>query len=673
MTGPAFDRVLDALRADGRQVKMEGTGKARSSCPGHGGTGPNMTIMDTAERVNMFCHSHGCSTDDIMAGLNLTWQDRYHSDDRENVASYTYDNGRHVFRKRAGQKQFRQANTEAPPQLYRLAKVVEAVKAGGIIYLVEGESDVHALEAAGQVATTAPQGAGNFHKVDVAPLRGAVVAAIVDRDESGDKWARAVWSKLAGVAQSVWFGRAVEGKDASDHLTAGHGVDDFEDYPTDDFPDAGQQADDGDPEGDATGGDSPGNDGRRLRLTSAAGIKPRRVRWLLSGRFALGTLGILAGREGLGKSTLCYSFVAQVTRGEMRGEFQGQPKSVIIAATEDSWEHTIVPRLIAAGADLNRAYRIDVTNNGLPVGLVLPNDLVQLEDEARRVDAAMLLLDPLTSRLNGKLDTHKDAEVRQALEPLVALADRVGMFVLGIMHFNKSGSTDPLALVMGSKAFTAVARSVHSVVRDPDDDTERRRLFGTPKNNLGRDDLPSLGFEIESFGVPTDDGTAWTSRLVWTGEVDTTIADAVRNAAADGDDRTATQEAAGWLEDYLADKGEADSADVKKAAHAAGHSERTLQRARQKLRVSTRSDGFPRRSYWSLPTSGATRPRDHGTTGTTGTTGGPVPGGEYFNPTTTRGYGTTEGFDPSCASRASGATQTGTGTTRGGTTEGTGV
>ena len=67
------------------------------------------------------------------------------------------------------------------------------------------------------------------------------------------------------------------------------------------------------------------------------------------------------------------------------------------------------------------------------------------------------------SRLSDRIDTHRDAEVRLALEPLAALANRAGMSVLGIIHHNKSGSTDPLQVIMGSRAFTAVARSVHTV------------------------------------------------------------------------------------------------------------------------------------------------------------------------------------------------------------------
>jgi hypothetical protein len=103
------------------------------------------------------------------------------------------------------------------------------------------------------------------------------------------------------------------------------------------------------------------------------------------------------------------------------------------------------------------------------------------------------------SRLEDNLDSHKDGEVRRALEPLAGVADKTRMAVLGLIHHNKGGSTDPLQLVMASKAFTAVARSVHTVVPDPDDDTDTRRVFGTSKNNLGRANLPSLTFTVNEY------------------------------------------------------------------------------------------------------------------------------------------------------------------------------
>jgi len=340
---------------------------------------------------------------------------------------------------------------------------------------------------------------------------------------------------------------------------------------------------------------------RRLVLVAADSIKPRPVFWLWTGRLALGTLGLLAGREGLGKSTLGYWTAARVTRGELEGTYQGVPKSVLVCATEDSWEHTIVPRLMAAGADLARVFRVEVLNAlDIHVGLSLPRDLIALERAAGETDAALLLLDPLMSRL-GDLDTHRDAEVRQALEPLVAIADRTGMAALGVIHHNKSGSTDPLQVVMGSKAFTAVARSVHTVVPDPDDESDTRRLFGTPKNNLGRTDLPTLSFTIEGHPIETDEGTAWTGRLEWGEEMVGSIGDAMRRASGSEDDKSAAGEAGDWLSDHLAIQGGTDdSASIKRAGQKAGHSLSALQRARRKIGATLTSEGFPRRTFWTL-------------------------------------------------------------------------
>ena len=131
------------------------------------------------------------------------------------------------------------------------------------------------------------------------------------------------------------------------------------------------------------------------------------------------TISLIAGREGIGKSLLAYTLAADISRGRLPGVHEGTPRSVIVAATEDSWSHTIVPRLMAAAADLGRIFRVDVTkDDGDPGALVLPADVAVVETAIGDHEAALLLLDPLISRLAAGLDTHKDAEVRQALEPI---------------------------------------------------------------------------------------------------------------------------------------------------------------------------------------------------------------------------------------------------------------
>ena len=336
---------------------------------------------------------------------------------------------------------------------------------------------------------------------------------------------------------------------------------------------------------------------RRIILTSAASITPQRVHWLWQDRLALGTLGLLAGREGEGKSTVTSWLIAQITKGLLPGEYFGEPRSVIIAATEDSWAHTIVPRLIAASADLSKVLRVEVVLDEVShASLSLPNDLPKLKDEALKAGAALMVLDPLTSRLADNLDTHKDSDTRRALEPLVRLADDINMAILGLMHFNKSGKTNPMDAVMASRAFVAVARSVHTVVKDPDDQV---RIFATPKNNLGRSDLPMLGFDIVGHCIQTTDGDAWTSKITWGEEREGSVDDLMERSSVPGD-RTATQEAADWLEDYLTTQGGKDeSAEIKRLGVKAGHSVDAIKRAKGRLGLTTKSVGFPRRTYWS--------------------------------------------------------------------------
>ena len=342
---------------------------------------------------------------------------------------------------------------------------------------------------------------------------------------------------------------------------------------------------------------------RELKLVSADTIEMKPVKWLWQNRVPLGSFGLNAGREGIGKSMLSYTLAADLTRGRVEGIFKGQPRSVIVCATEDSWAHTITPRLRAAGADLSKIFRVDVITKGVNVELMLPSDVEALTALiAARGDVALVLLDPLIARLASKLDTHKDAEVRQALEPISKMADEVGVVVLGIIHVNKGTSRDPLNMVMGSRAFAAVARFVIFVAVDPDD--EDRRLVGQVKNNLGRMDLPTLSFTItEQLVATTAAGDEIkTGQLVWGADDERSIRDVLGEAAAKEREKKETPRgnASTWLEGYLGEfSGAAPKEEVIEAAGKAGHSKRTIERAAQELGVVGKPAG--RKTMWSLP------------------------------------------------------------------------
>jgi DnaB-like helicase N terminal domain/AAA domain len=329
-------------------------------------------------------------------------------------------------------------------------------------------------------------------------------------------------------------------------------------------------------------GDRPAS--RRLVLTPAAHIEPRPVRWGWLDRLPAAHLGLIPGREGIGKSLLLTWLIAQITRGTLPGVFEGTPRPVFYAATEDSWQHTIVPRLIAAGADRDLVYRVEVEaiETSLRIELTMPRDCELLAAEVKRLDVAMVALDPLMSVIDRAVDTYNDREMRTVLEPLGQIAAKTGCMIVGLAHFNKSMGDDPLNLMTGSRAFGAVARSVIAVARDPDAE-DRACVVSQAKNNLGRLDLPNLTYVVRAATIETAEGDAEVGRLHFTGESAKSVRDILADTGSSAD-RTERAECAIWLKDLLV-AGPRRTKDVECEANVVPFSKRTLERARRQLHI----------------------------------------------------------------------------------------
>jgi hypothetical protein len=622
-----LDALLDRLKTLGGPVHRSGS-QWVARCPAHEDRTPSLAIADKDGRLLVRCHA-GCTAEAVVGALGLTMADLF-TDPNPRVRSFRLPlpDGRVVIHERVdgpaipGGKTFAWIGPDGTPgiadkgihgpdlPLYNATAVAAALveKPGRTVVLVEGEAKVDALTSAGVLAAGTVTGAsGTPSRASLEVLRGARVLLWPDNDDVGRAHMLRVAQLLAGIAKVVkWI--SIEG--AQPH-------DDAADLVALNEPAQVNRliiASIGDvPQGPTSG--------RRLRLTSLDGVRVRPVRWLWEGRLALGTLALLGGREGIGKSIVWIDRAALLTLGRLPGVFYGVPKSIVVAATEDSFEFTIVPRLMAAGADLSRVYRVDVTDAAnVDTGLSLPRDLPALGELVAEVDAALVVLDPMLSRLDAALDTHKDAEVRRALEPLVALAGRYDVVVLGLIHVNKAITTDPLTALMASRAFPAVARSVLFLMRDPGD--EGLLLLGQPKNNLGITfGPPTLTLRIGAVHVAdTEEGPVWAPRAEWVGETTLTISEAMDDSM-DAERAANTQDAATWLHDFLESHGNGeDSIRVKEAAKAAGYSGGVLHRARHRLHVVTSGSGYPRRTMWTLPVV----PLSHSTYGesdTTGTTG----------------------------------------------------
>ncbi|MFD9863713.1 AAA family ATPase [Streptomyces alboflavus] len=342
---------------------------------------------------------------------------------------------------------------------------------------------------------------------------------------------------------------------------------------------------------------------RRLRVTPLSKIRLRGTYWLWENRVPLGGLTLWAGREGIGKSTSAAWLAAQVTRGTLPGVHFGRPRSVFYAASEDSWERTVAPRLVAAGADLERTFRIDVLEEerpGVAAPLTLPADTSTLGKEMRAHDVGLLIVDPLVSALNGAIDTHRDREVRSALEPLGQIADQAGAAVLGLVHFGKGSSTDPLSLILGSRAFAATARAVIAMARDPQSE-DGTVILSQEKNNLGRLDLPSLTYVVRDTEVETEDGRTSVGRVEFTGESAQSVGDVLADSGTAPEERSEREEAVAWLRDYLTrNGGEAPAGELFKAGAQAGFERHTLRRCRAKAHVKSQKADFEGGWVWRV-------------------------------------------------------------------------
>jgi AAA domain len=274
------------------------------------------------------------------------------------------------------------------------------------------------------------------------------------------------------------------------------------------------------------------DESRRLQITWADTITPEPVRWGWihhdQGRMALGSLAVAAGREGCGKSQFGIWLAAQITNGTLPGLLFGKPRRVLIVATEDSWKHTIVPRLMAAGANRSMVGRVDAISEGdEALTISLPKETSLLEVEINKHDVALVILDPMLSAITADLDSYRVRDMRSAIEPLVAVADRTGCLMLGIAHFNNGNGTDVATLLSGSHAFRDIPRAIFGFAK-----TKTERVLSQVKNSLGRDDLPSFAYTIEEATVHTQKGDAVVSKFVLGDVSHRDVADLL----ADGDD-----------------------------------------------------------------------------------------------------------------------------------------
>ncbi len=397
------------------------------------------------------------------------------------------------------------------------------------------------------------------------------------------------------------------------------------------------------------------HDGRRIALTRACDVKVERPVFLHNPLVPTKVLTLIAGRAGVSKSTLSIDIAAKATLGKLTGDWQHQPVTVAFAAIEDDMGMQKA-RLQAAGADMNRVLflTVDDTRDGSTVstGLQLPDDTATLRDTLREHDVKLLVIDPITSCIDGNTDkrddvrrsldplaataqelgiadtlrehdvkllvidpitscidgnTDKRDDVRRSLDPLAATAQELGIAIIGILHFNKGGgyASDK---VSGSHAFRDTVRSLILVAKD---DETGECVVTLDKSSYTPQQGASYKYTLAPRFITDDNGERMEVPIIagFT-PTDTNVNEVINRNVTGGDTtgRTADNEVADWLTAYLAENGPTSfkqiAADAKDAeGYTSEQLRNARKRAREPLIVTVRDPeykGKGQRRLWQL-------------------------------------------------------------------------
>ncbi len=397
---------------------------------------------------------------------------------------------------------------EAPtPKIpYRLPELIAAPK-DAPIFICEGEKDAINVAGLGLIATTNPGGGipkawtGDLNKWFAGKQ---TVYLLEDNDATGRNHANEVARNLKDLVTEiriVSFSDLPEHGDVSDWIDQGYGRDDLLAL--------------------AKKGRLPS---KGYNLVCAADIIARPPDYLWAGHLARGTLELLTGLPGVGKSQIQCHYTACATTGRLwpNGTNGSGTHNVIMMTAEDVLDQTLIPRLIAAGADLNRVQILkSIRRDDKDQMFLLAEDLAELENMIRDIgDVGLICLDPITAYMGGKIDSHRATDVRSVLSPLKDVAEHAGVPISAITHPAKNASQHSLDHFIGSQAYIAVARMGHSCIEETEESDGGNRiltgraLFTNPKNSIGKK-MPTLAYRIAEAVISPTGNDIITSKIVW--------------------------------------------------------------------------------------------------------------------------------------------------------------
>jgi hypothetical protein len=320
---------------------------------------------------------------------------------------------------------------------------------------------------------------------------------------------------------------------------------------------------------------------------TAERLEERHVDVLWEGRIARGTVAILQGRKGVGKTTLAAAIAADVTGGPRLGRGKRRVLGPVLWFTlEENPAVMTRPKLKAAGADLTRVHFPNCGPDGrITKRLLLPAQVQQLRDTIHATGAKLAVLDPLGSFCKPDEGMIGQVATRQLMEELTLLADQTGAVILLIRHCRKGAAGSAQDQGYGSGEIGNVART--TLLAGRGHDPRGTYVLAVVDFNLGPKGATLVYDLVSAGGAP---------KVKWRGECDQE-ADEVAEAQGDAGQRDERGDARRLLYRRIGDSWVA-ATDLLKEAKEAGISERTLRHAKGELHVPSRRRLQGDRALW---------------------------------------------------------------------------
>jgi putative DNA primase/helicase len=319
-------------------------------------------------------------------------------------------------------------------------------------------------------------------------------------------------------------------------------------------------------------------------------LQPQPVQWLWQNRLAVGSLAMISGVPGSGKTWIALAIAAALSRGQApvpgeSPELPSEPCTVLYASMEHDSSEIIHPRFASLNGDPTRlvVLRGAVSSPSPSVNLSDPSIL---EDALQRTQARLVILDSFHASSGAGVDLDEPAEALPFLQSLARLVERHRCCVLFIRHLSKRGVGRPPLRSQGSLQISTALRTEFLAGCSPDAPSQPALL--QVKSNLGPL-APPLSYRIDDAG------------FFWTGPSKLTLEDmlAIRPTGAGLPKRKFAGE---WLYEYL-QGGSQSQYNIETAAERDGVCIATLRRAKFDIGVRSAKDGIKGVWYWSLPSA----------------------------------------------------------------------